>query len=156
MTTTLAPKDPDVEAPYAIDWHDQLVLPADRRLDVAVGQFLRYPHIDTGFYYEVTQAGRLAQFFPQRLPRAEGEEVADGSAILEAVSPANATLTAIETADWTLPDGITLASQQIAGFRTIIRLSGGEDGVDYDLTCRITPSAGDELEQTITIPVRAQ
>lgn len=149
-------KDPDVEAAYAIDWHDLLVLAAERRLDVTVGQFLRYPHIDTGFYYEVTQAGRLAQFYPPRLPRASGQALADGSAVLETQSPEDSTLTAISSADWTLPPGITEVSQQIAGFRTIIRISGGVDGVDYDLTCRITPSSGDELEQTITIPVRSQ
>lgn len=156
MSTTLAAKDPDEAKEYSIDWRNELVQAATRSTDVTLGQFLRYPNIDTGFYYEVTTAGRLAQHFPARLPRAAAQTVADGSAVLTAMHPDDATLLSVSSAVWTVPTGITLDSQVESGFLTNITLSGGTDGVDYELTCRMTPSSGEEIEQTITIPVRAQ
>ena len=153
---TLDAKDPDVAATYDINWHDDLVIAATRRLDVSLTQFLRYPHIDTGFYYEVTTAGRLGQFYPNRLPRATGQTVTDGSAVLTARHPSASTLTAISSAVWTVPTGITKDSQTESGFRTFITLSDGTDGEDYELTCLMTPNSGNPIEQTIVIPVRSQ
>ena len=156
MSTTLEASDPDVPATYRIGWHDRLVEAAERRADVSAGQFLRYPNVDTGFYYEVTTAGRLAQHYPTRIPRAGGQTVQDGSAVLTARHPDDATLVAISSAVWTIEAGLTLDSQSESGFFTSITVSGGVDGEDYECTCRMTPSSGNAIEQTIIIPRRAQ
>jgi hypothetical protein len=39
---------------------------------------------------------------------------------------------------------------------THIVLSGGTDGVDYEVLCRMTPTSGNVKEKTITVKVRAQ
>lgn len=71
----------------------------------------------------------------------------------------------ISTATWTVPSGITKdSSNQNAvtikgvsyGVNTVatVWLSGGTDGTDYDLLCRITTSDSRTLDKTITVPVR--
>lgn len=156
MSIRLAASDPDTAATYKIDWHDRLVTAAERRLDVSAGQFCRYRNIDTGFYYEVTAAGRLGQFYPNRLPRASGQTVSDGSAVLTARHPDDATLVAINSAVWTLGSGLTLDSQSETGLYTLITVSGGTDGQEYECTCLMTPSSGNPIEQTIIIPRESQ
>lgn len=152
--TTLAEKDPDVIAEYSIDWHDQLVEEADRQAEFEVGQFVQAQR-DTGWYYECTQAGRTSSHYPT-WPRADGITVQDGSVIWTARHPSDATVPSASSAVWTVPDGITKDSQREDGAVTYITLSGGTDGVDYELICRMTPSTGNVIEQTITIPVRSQ
>lgn len=156
MSETLSASDPDVAATYGIDWRDELVLPATRGLDAAIGMFLRYPHIDPGYYYEVTTAGRLSQFYPERLPRASAQTLQDGSAVLTTRHPDDSTLTAISTAVWTIETGLTLDSQSEDGFVTSITVSGGVDGESYECTCLMTPTVGDPIEKTITIPRESQ
>src|SRR5512139_1881613 len=73
----------------------------------------------------------------------------------------------IDTVTWTVPTGITeVTHNQNAttihgvsyGINTVatIWLSGGTDGVDYELNCRITTSDNRTLDKAITIPVRAK
>ena len=73
----------------------------------------------------------------------------------------------IATATWTVPTGITKDSSNqnsvtihgiIYPINTVctIWLSGGTDGADYDLLCRITTSDSRTLDKTITISVRSQ
>lgn len=155
MSTTVGEKDPDVSAEYFIDFHDALVQEAERRAYFDDGIYLYFPR-DTGFYYEVTTAGRLGAHYPHQLPRTAGETVSDGSAVLTCRHPDDVTLAEPSSVTWTVPSGITNASQRISGMRAYITLSGGTDGVDYDILCRMTPTTGNVIEKTITVPVRSQ
>lgn len=152
--TTLAEKDPDVIAEYSIDWRDQLVEEADRETDFEAGQIVQAQR-DTGWYYECTTAGRTSSRYPT-WPRAAGITVQDGSVIWTARHPSDASVSLVSSAVWTVPDGITMNSQRESGTLTYITLSGGTDGQDYDILCRMTPTTGNIIEQTITVPVRAQ
>lgn len=71
----------------------------------------------------------------------------------------------IVTATWIVPAGLTKVSDNtnavtIHGITypintvATIWLSGGTDGVDYTLTCRITTSDGRTLDASMVIPVR--
>lgn len=152
---TLDPKDPDVAATYTIDWHDELVLPAFREYAFAAGVFVQAQR-DTGFYYECTTAGRTARNYPHEWPRTAGETVNDGSVVWTCRHPSSSTVALVSSAVWTMPSGITKDSQSESGALTSIVVSGGTDGVDYEVLCRMTPTIGSVMEKTITIPVRAQ
>lgn len=151
---TLTAKDPDRPAEYGIDFHDQVVGESLRRTFFAVGQILYFPR-DTGWYYEVTTAGKTAANLPDQLPRAPGQTLIDGSCVLTCRHPSGI-LPTISSATWTLPTGISLASQRLDGLVAYVTLNGGTDGVDYDIVCSATPSAGNPIDKTITVPVRAQ
>ena len=117
-------------------------------------QFVR-PQRGTGFYYECTTAGRTSAHYPT-WPRAAAETVTDGSVVWTARHPTGSSIPTITSAVWTVPTGLTLDAQSEIGLVAFITVSGGTDGVDYDVLCRMTPSSGNVVEQTITIPVRAQ
>lgn len=155
MSVTVAAKDPDTPSTYSIDWSSRLVDAAPRETDVGVGVFVR-AQFDTGFYYESTVAGRTARHYPIRWPRAAAETAQDGSVTWTCRHPDDATVPSVSSTVWTVPAGLTKESQTEDGFVTYITLSAGTDGVDYDVTCRMTPSSGNVIEQTITIPVRSQ
>lgn len=152
---TLDPKDPDVSATYSIDWHDELITEAWRRYDFAVGAVVYYPR-DEGWYFEVTTAGRTGTHYPHQLPRAAGQTVNDGSAVLTCRHPSTPTVPQVSSASWTVPSGITQDSSSVDGTLTHIVLSGGTDGMDYDILCRMTPTIGSVKEKTITVQVRSQ
>lgn len=153
MTTTLDDMDPDVGATYSIEWIDELV--AEARRDAAVGDgVIVQPQRGTGFLYECTTPGRTSAYYPV-WPRAEGETVSDGSVVWTARHPDDAATALVGSATWTVPAALTLVSQSESGFITSITLTGGEDGVDYELTCRMTPTVGTPIDQTIVIPVRS-
>jgi hypothetical protein len=148
-------KDPDVNAEYGIDFHDELVTEALPRMNYALNEVLFFAQ-DTGFYYQVTTAGKTGLSYPRNLARVSGDTVKYGSCVLTCKAPSEVSIASISTAAWTLPSGITNASQRTSGLSAFITLAGGTDGVDYDITCRLTPSVGNPIDKTITIQVRAQ
>jgi len=148
-------KDPDVPATYSIDWHDQLITPAFREYNFETGNFVQ-AQPDTGWYLECTTAGRTARHYPTRWPRAAGQTVQDGSVVWTCRHPSTSNVPTVQSATWTVPDGLTLDSQSETDSVTNIVLSGGIDGLDYDVLCRMTPSVGSVIEKTITVRVRAQ
>jgi hypothetical protein len=151
---TLDPKDPDVPATYSIDFHDAVVREARRDYDFTAAQFVR-PQRGTGFYYECTTAGRTKGQYPE-WPRAAGQTVTDGSVVWTARHPSSSSIPSITSVVWTVPSGLTKDSQSEVGRVAFVTLSGGTDGVDYEILARMTPSSGNVVEQTITVPVRAQ
>lgn len=58
------------------------------------------------------------------------------------------------TPTWTVPGGLTLSSQSNTTTQATAWLSGGSDGTDYDVACRITTVGGRTDERTIRIRVR--
>jgi hypothetical protein len=148
-------KDPDVPAEYWIDFYDRIVQEATRRTDFGVGVVLHFPR-DTGWLYEVTTAGRTSAHYPIDLPRESGETLADGSAVLTCRHPSTVTIAEVSSVTWTVPDGLTLDSQREDGTIAYLTVSDGVDGVDYEILCRMTPTSGNVIEQTIVVPVRAQ
>lgn len=155
MSQSFAEKDPDVSAEYEFDFLDVLVREADRRDWLEVGELVRYP-VDTGYFYLVTSAGRTSSAYPSALPRDVDEELQDGSATLLCKHPSNAGGPTVATAAFTLASGITLSSQRESGTSAFVTLSGGTDGEDYDVLCRMTASNGQVFEQTAVLPVRSQ
>jgi hypothetical protein len=151
---SLAAKDPNVPATYSIDFHDAIVREPKRDYDFTTAQFVRAQR-PTGFYYECTTAGRTSAHYPT-WPRAAAETVTDGSVVWTARHPTGSTIPTMSSVTWTVPSGIVKDSQSEVGLVAFITLSGGTDGVDYDILCRMTPSSGNVVEQTITVPVRAQ
>lgn len=151
----LEPKDPTVPIEYGIDFHDEIVLEATRREFFDVGEILYYAN-DSGWYYEVTTAGKTSAHYPSELPREEDETLQDGSVSLVCKHPDSVSLPTVSSATWDVPTGITLSSQRESGLKAFITLSGGTDGEDYEITCHMTPSAGNPIDKTITVQVRAQ
>src|SRR5688572_21302587 len=139
--TTLDAKDPDEPGTYTIDWHDELVIEAFREHAFAQGVFVQAQR-DTGFYYECTTAGRTGRNYPHAWPRAAGETVNDGSVVWTARHPSSSNVPQVASAVWTVPSGLTQDSQSESGTLTNIVLSGGTDGVDYEVLCRMTPTVG--------------
>lgn len=148
-------KDPDVPATYTVDWHDELVLEALREYPFAQGAFVQAQR-DTGFYYECTTAGRTGKNYPHAWPRAAGETVSDGSVVWTCRHPSTSTVALVSSVAWTVPSGLTKDSQSESGALSHIVLSGGTDGVDYEVLCRMTPTVGNVKEKTIVVKVRAQ
>lgn len=60
----------------------------------------------------------------------------------------------IATSIWTVPTGITQASETETTTAATIWLSGGTDGSDYTVTNRITTVGGRTDERSIVIVVR--
>lgn len=154
MSYEVDPKDPDVPAQYSIDWHDELIGEAFREWAFEEGAFVQAQR-DTGFYYECTAAGRTSTNYPNAWPRADGQTVHDGSVTWTCRHPTAANVPAVASVAWT-PNGLTVDSQSETGSVASVVLSGGEDGSDYDVLCRMTPTVGPVRERTITIPVRSQ
>lgn len=150
----LDPKDPDVEQEYAIDFSHVLVPFAPRSTDIGAGRVVRARR-DTGWYYECTTPGRTSAEYPRMWPRESGATIQDGSVIWTARRPADVTVPTVQSAQWTVPAPLSEVSTSESGFLALIVVSGGVDGEDYALTCRMTPTTGKVIEQTITVPVRA-
>lgn len=60
----------------------------------------------------------------------------------------------IDTAAWTVAEGITEASTSATDTVATVWLSGGTDGQTYAATCRVTTTDGRIDDRTITIRVR--
>lgn len=57
----------------------------------------------------------------------------------------------LSAASWIASTGITVTAQSISGAVATARISGGQAGQRYDLTCRATSSSGRVQDQTIRI-----
>lgn len=154
MSILVREKDPDTPATYEIDLFQAFVPEALRSREFLVDQLVRAQR-DTGFYYRCTQAGRTARNYPT-WPRAASETVLDGSVEWTTVHPDDATPPEVDTVVWEVPAALTLDSQSHDDHVARATFSGGTDGEDYDVTARITPTAGEPRDVTITIPVRSQ
>mgnify|MGYP001572496141 CR=1 FL=1 len=55
---------------------------------------------------------------------------------------------------WTVPTGITKDSQSNTTTTATAWLSGGTNGTDYDVACKITTAGGRTDERTIRLQVR--
>lgn len=60
----------------------------------------------------------------------------------------------IVTSEWIVPDGLTGESESATDTQATIWLSGGTDGVDYEVTNRITTVQGMIDDRTIRIKCR--
>lgn len=60
----------------------------------------------------------------------------------------------IETSIWTVPAGLTKESESNTTTVTVVWLSGGIVGVDYEVVNHIVTSMGREDDRTITLKVR--
>jgi hypothetical protein len=62
----------------------------------------------------------------------------------------------IASVAWVAPDGITPSDPSNTTTAATIWLSGGVEGKDYDVTCRVTTAAGRVVDRTIRIRVSQQ
>ena len=60
---------------------------------------------------------------------------------------------AIDSIVWTVPSGLTLETQTISGAKAYLWLSGGTDGVSYNILCRVTTVDGRIDDRTVSIQV---
>lgn len=151
-------KDPDDAVEYGIDFEEHIVAEAVRQCFFPAGVILRYPR-DTGFYYEVTKAGKTSSYYPDALPRAEDVEVADGSCVMTCRHPASVNLAVIDGNSWSVVSGgsdLVIASERVDGMRVFATMTGGTDGLDYEILCRIHTSTGLTIDATRTLRVRSQ
>lgn len=77
----------------------------------------------------------------------------DWSDQLALVSPTDS----ISNATWTVPAGLTVGAQFVAGGVATIWLSGGTagaNGTDYTITCRIVTAGGRTLERSVKLLVK--
>jgi hypothetical protein len=151
VSNVLEESDVDAPAIYDIDWERDLIVDAQRETAFEANQVVR-AQIDTGWYYRCVSAGRTSRNYPLLWGREEGQQTVDGSLLWEAVHPDDATVPTVTSAVWTIEDGLTLDSQLEVVRKTQITVSGGEAGVSYECSCRMTASDGRVIEQTIVIP----
>lgn len=59
-----------------------------------------------------------------------------------------------DTAEWFVPDGLTLDFPSLADGKATAWLSGGEDRTTYPVVCRLTTIGGRTDERTIHVSVR--
>lgn len=103
------PVAPGAERRYAINLHKQLSKHWADQLDYEIND--QVPAGTTGFDAKCTVAGRRGSAEPRWL-KTLGATHPDGSVTWQLVNPTAASLdTTIETFVWTLPAGLTLASQ---------------------------------------------
>lgn len=153
--TVATPKDPDTAVTYEIDIRDEIVAEVRRNYEYALTDVVR-DHRGSGFYLECSKAGLTSKQFPQAWPRAANETVLDGSAEWTSKHPSDVSTPTIQSVTWIMPDALTLDSQSETSYLARLTVSGGTDGQDYDVTARITPTAGSVRDVTVTIPVRQQ
>lgn len=55
---------------------------------------------------------------------------------------------------WTVPAGLTRVSDSLSATATTVWLSGGTDGVAYDLTNTVTTAGGRTFSVTFTVAVK--
>lgn len=60
----------------------------------------------------------------------------------------------IASATWTVPAGLVKDSESVNGAITACWISGGTAGVDYEVTCEVTTSAGRIDQRSILIRCR--
>lgn len=147
----VAPKDPDVAITYDLDLFENLVPDTLRSNEYEAGDVTR-PHRDNGFYFECQTAGRTGIYNPYS-PRQANQQIRDGSVVWVSKHPSDVTVPEISSVVWSAGD-LTVDSQSEAGHIASVTLSGGEDGVDYEVTARVTPSVGNPRDITIVVPVR--
>lgn len=154
----VAAKDPDRAKSYSIDVFEAFVSEAHRQTEFAVGDVVHAPR-DTGLLYvcsySKSDAGRTAQYYPE-WPRIAGEVVRDGTVEWTATEPADANEATILSVVWAADTGLTVDSQSESAHVATVTVSGGVDGVDYELVATITPSAGNPRDVTLLVPVRSQ
>lgn len=150
----VAPKDPDVDKTYELDLFENLVPETLRSAAYSLNDVTR-PHRDTGFYLECTTAGRTGRYNPY-VPRQANQLIRDGSVTWTSKHPSDVTVPAISSVVWTVPTALTVESQSEDGHVATVTLSGGSDGVDYEVTARVTPTVGDARDISIIIPVAHQ
>ena len=155
MSTVLPAKDPDVARTYTIGLRPLFVLEAKRSWGFQLGEFAK-PHRFEGFYLECTKAGETSSSYPRSYPRRANETIVDGSLEWTSRHPDDAALPDIQSLVWSLPAALTLDSQSEAGDLATVTISGGLNGLDYEVTARVTPTAGDTEDVTFTVPVRQQ
>jgi hypothetical protein len=62
----------------------------------------------------------------------------------------------ISSVVWTVPGGLTLASQSNTGSIATARLAGGTLATVYRINCRITSSAGQVLDESAALAIEAR
>jgi frataxin-like iron-binding protein CyaY len=62
----------------------------------------------------------------------------------------------IDTSTFTVPSGIVINSQSKTNTMTTVWLSGGSEGVTYDILNRIITNGGRTMDQTVELRVKSK
>lgn len=157
----LAAKDPNADTEYAIDARAAIITAVRRDWPYSEGAVVKHPR-HKGYYYEATMAGETSYAWPETLgsswPVEEGLTVVDGSVEWTARHPSSTDLPTISSVSWDVdPSGdLSVDSDRIDGGIVYPKLTGGADGMTYEVTAHITWSTGQRDDITVVIPVAQQ
>lgn len=146
-------KHPGETLDYAADFTGHCV--RFREPDTAYAQnVIVQPKRGTGLQYKATTAGVTGTDEP-RWPTTAAQTVTDGSVVwtAEAVTTGSQIRT-LSSAAWTASSGITVGSPSTLGTRSVVLVSGGTDGQDYDLVCTGMCSDGTYPVVSLRVKVR--
>jgi hypothetical protein len=101
------------------------------------GQFMKKAK---NHFSKVARPGR----WQDKRPNGEEYRSVDFDLFLDPSCPADA----ITSAHWTVPEGLTIKYQWVEGARAYIVISGGTDGTDYLINCRITTAGGHTIDSS--------
>lgn len=62
----------------------------------------------------------------------------------------------IASVTWTIPTGLAKDDESVSGKVAIVWLSGGSEGVSYNVGCRVVTTGGRTYDETIVLPVRSR
>jgi hypothetical protein len=146
-------KDPETTEEFGVDFTARLTRWWEPRRDTSTSTRVR-SRMRAGYEYECTTGGQTGLKEPL-WPTTVGQTVQEGSVTwtCRAISTASLTST-VSGVVWTPDTGITSASPSLAGQVAISNLSGGSDGIDYEVKVAATLADGRVLVKRCILPVR--
>lgn len=62
----------------------------------------------------------------------------------------------ISAVAWTVPSGIVKEDESATTGVAVIWVSGGTDGTNYNIGCRVTTTGGRVFDETVLLPVKSR
>lgn len=115
------------------------------------GEYVR-PTQGNGFEYECTTAGQTGSREPN-WPTTIAQTVTDGSVVWTCRAFSTNATDTIASVNVEADTGITVDSETVVGNTVLMEISGGTDTQSYVVSCEITTSAGEVLEEKLTVVV---
>jgi hypothetical protein len=153
-------KDPLAGLDYAVNFESECARRWSKRTDFTNGTRIRVyaegsKGAAAGFDMVAQNTGRTGSKEPT-FPSVIGDSVTDGSIVwtCAALSTGSLRATISGTPTWTADTGVTVSSQALDGLKATALISGGTDGVDYQVIVQAVLSNGATPVQVCSLPVR--
>jgi len=115
----------------------------------ALNDYVR-PRTPNGYEYKCTTGGQGRSTEPV-WPVPAGQTVSDGSAVWTAEAFTDIATATISSVNMVSPAGITVAAPATVGSSVKVVISGGTAGVTYVVSCEITTSENEVIEEKLTV-----